>query len=89
MQKLYKLSAIEVTDGIVVDGGDTLTFSVSGTGTVKAEVKLTDDVDSVWKVAQICDDGVVYSTVSGARAFRFNQTAASGETICEVTGANV
>ncbi len=89
MQKLFSLDATGGTDAITVDPSNTLTFSISGSGTVQAEVKLTDDNDAVWKVAQVCDDGVIYSTESGVRQFRFNQTAASGTTVCEVTGANV
>ena len=90
MQKLFKSSTVEALDAIENIGEDqVLTFSISGSGTVQAEVKLTSHPDAVWKVAQVCADGDVYSTLSGVRAFRFNQTAASGETIMEVTGANV
>lgn len=86
MQKLFKSSSVEATDAIDLDGSERITFSISGSGTVNAEVKLSDNPDAVWKVAQLCSDGVIYSTETGARVFRFNQTVASGETIMEVTG---
>lgn len=88
-QKLYKLSTVESTDSIPLEPDEILSFSISGSGTVNAQVKLTDDDDAVWKNIQTCADGVVYATEAGARSFRFNQTAASGETVCEVTTAKL
>ena len=89
MQSLYKLDTVDTTNEISIASDEILTFSISGSGTVQAEIKLTTDDDAVWKVAQVCADGELYSTNSGARKFRFNQTAASGVTICEVTGAKL
>lgn len=86
VQKLFSSSAVAATDPIVLDGDEVLTFSISGLGTVQAEVKLTDSPSAVWKVAQVCANGIIYSTTSGARSFRFNQTAASGTTVMEVNG---
>lgn len=89
MQQLIKSSTVQTLPEIPVNSSDILTFSISGSGTVQAEVKLTEDDDAVWKVAQVCEDGKIYTTKTGIRKFRFNQTAASGETICEVTGADL
>lgn len=88
MQKLYSLSAVEITDEIKISPNKSLTFGINGSGTVQAEIKLTDDNDAEWFVAQVCTDGELYSTQVGARYFRFNQTTASGDTICEVSGGD-
>jgi hypothetical protein len=87
MQKLITMSSVAVSDTIVLSASDRLTFAISGSGTIQAEVKLTDG--GAWFVAQECENGVIYSTVTGARALRFNQTVASGDTMVEVTGAEV
>jgi len=89
MNKLEVLSSIIDTDPIIIGDDEQLTFSIAGSGTVIAQVKLTSGPLSVWKDAQVCEDGVIYSTVTGARAFRFSQTAASGDTTVEVTGAKL
>ena len=89
MERLFTSSTVEALDVIPVSSSDIITFSIAGSGTVQAEVKLTSHPDAVWKVAQVCADGVLYSTVSGVYEFRFNQTAASGETVMEVIGANL
>ena len=89
MQKFFSLTDIGATDAIPIDADKQFTFAISGNGTVQAEVQLTDDPNAVWYVAQVCVSGTIYSTVSGARAFRFNQTASSGATIAEVSGAKL
>lgn len=88
MQKLYSLTAVETTDAIKISPNKSLTFGINGSGTVQAEVKLTDDANAEWFVAQVCADATLYNTEVGARWFRFNQTAASGTTVCEVTGGD-
>lgn len=89
MQKLFSLTGTGATDAIPVGFDNQFTFAISGNGTVQAEVQLTDDPSAVWYVAQVCEDGVLYTTTAGVRKFRFNQTAASGTTIAEVTGAKL
>lgn len=89
VNKLFSSSAVEALDPISLQGDETLTFSISGDGTVQMEIKITDHSSAVWKVVQVCADGVVYSSNSGARSMRFNQTVADGATIMEVSGARL
>lgn len=93
MQKLFDLTATGATDPIELNPDSQLTFAVKGTGgtdyILTAQVKLTDNGE--WFDAQSISDSIIYSTVTGARAFRFNLTDLGSATSvkAEITGAKL
>lgn len=93
MQKKFTLTETGTTDIIVLNGDEHITFGALGDEadyTLTAQVKLTDN--GIWFDAQVIVDNAtednLYSSVSGARALRFNLTALGTATSInvEVTG---
>jgi hypothetical protein len=92
MQKLLIRAATGTTDSITIAPSNILTFAAIGDVadyTLTAQVKLTDN--GAWFDAQVMTDGAIYSTVSGARAIRFNLSALGTASVVdiEVTGSDL